>query len=252
LDKVHPNIKLGRGEFALFEIGKAHNRQHRSDGKERVPAEFQMLAAVVVSKDKKTGAPFYQARAVLDYLAARLGIGLEYRPITKEEQYQVAKPFDHKRSAQVWDLKNNTPLGMVGEYKTNVCSNFKLPAFSAGFEIGVEQLQKSAELGQAYRPLNRYPSLGQDLCLRSPATLTYAQLTDFLYQQLEKAAQKHGYGFDIEPLDIFQRPSDMSHKQTTWRITLWHPQRTLTTVEANKLMDELAKAAANRLKTTRI
>jgi phenylalanyl-tRNA synthetase beta chain len=68
LEKVHPNIKAGFAEFALFEIGKGHNKLHRTDGEEKVPAEFQMLALTVASGQKsakQNGAPFYAGRAIL-------------------------------------------------------------------------------------------------------------------------------------------------------------------------------------------
>jgi phenylalanyl-tRNA synthetase beta chain len=254
LESVHPNIKAGFDEFALFEIGKGHNKKHSTDGKEKVPAEFQMLALTAASRvksPKTSGAPYFQARAVLDYLAGELGIDLEYRPFKEEEPYPVMKPFDHRRSAQVWDKTSGQPLGSVGEYKQSLGSSFKLPAFSAGFEISIEGLMAAAK-PKEYAPLNRYPSLEHDFCLRSSAADSYQKLTDFMLTQLDKLSAPHGYGFSLTALDIFQKPDDKKHKQTTWRIELWHPERTLTTAEANKLSDKIAGSADKELGAKRI
>ena len=253
LEKVHPNIRAGFKEFAIFEIGKGHNQKMKD--KDKLPIEFQMLSLVFASSQKSTktnGSPFYQARATLDYLARELGISLEYGPIPAEEPYPVVKPFDHQRSAQVWEGITNTPLGMVGEYKQSVISNLKLPQYSAGFEIGIDQLLKVAPIHDDYRPLNRFPEVEQDFCLRSPADLNYAELTDFITKNITKLTKAHGYEFWWKPIDIFQKDSDKTHKQTTWRIILFHPERTLTTQETNLLLDKLAELAKKELKAERI
>lgn len=254
LDKVHANQRAGFKEFALFEIGLGHNRKMK-DPKTKLPLEFQMLSLVSASSlksSKDNGAAYYQARAILDYFGHELGIALDYRPIPKEEDYPVAKPFEHNRSAQVWDKKTETPLGMVGEYKQAVLNTLKLPAYTAGFEIGIDQLMAVAAPNPEYHPLNRFPELEQDITLRAPAKLTYSELEAFLVSQLTKLCQKPGYEFRWMPLDIFQKPTDKTHKQVTWRIILSHPERTLTTGETNQLLDELSVAASKELKAERI
>jgi phenylalanyl-tRNA synthetase beta chain len=253
LDKVHPNTRAGFDEFALFELGKGHNQKMKDE--DGLPAEFEMLSLTLASKNKDpkvNGAPFYQARKLLDYLARELGIELEYKIIKEEEPYPAAKPFDHRRSAQVWAKGLKLPLGMVGEYKQVIAKNLKLPGYSAGFEVGVTQLLQAMPPRTPYQPLNRFPQLAQDFNLMSLVDLSYRQLTDFLAANLEQLSRPHGYRFTISPLDIFQKEEDKGHKQTTWRIILWHPERTLTTEETNKLLDELADIAKNELKAKRI
>jgi len=139
---------------------------------------------------------------------------------------------------------------MVGEYKQSVAQSLKLPAYCAGFEIGIEQLMQIVPAHSQYVPINRFPELEQDFNLRSPSGLSYQELTGFMMKNLEKLLTPHGYGFRLEALDIYQK--DRATKQTTWRIILWHPERTLTTEETNKLLDELAKLAKEELKAERI
>jgi phenylalanyl-tRNA synthetase beta subunit len=103
-----------------------------------------------------------------------------------------------------------------------------------------------------YVPINRYPSLEQDFCLRSNTDDSYQKLTDFMLAELDKQTAVHGYGYSLVPLDIFQKSEDKKHKQTTWRIELWHAERTLTTDEANKLFDRIAEAADKELGAQRV
>ena len=255
LEKIYPNFRSGYKEFAIFEMGKGHNKLMKEKVEKNLPQEFEMLALAFTSGNKtvkQQGAPYYQALHLLDYLASRLSIGLILKAIPKEEPYSVAKPFDSQRSAQVWDASGKFPLGMVGEYKQSVLNNLKLPKYSAGFEIGLSELMSVIPPQPGYQPLNRFPELEQDLCLRSSSNLSYAALTDFLMNNLSAEKAKHGYNYSVEPLDIYQAESYKSHKQTTWRIKLWHPERTLTTEETNRLLDEIAAAAKKQLKAERI
>jgi phenylalanyl-tRNA synthetase beta chain len=253
LDKVHPNIRAGYEEFALFELGKGHNQKMKD--KAGLPVEFEMLSLVYASKGKSiktNGSALFAAKATLDYLASELGIELEYRPIKDEEPYPVVKPFDHTRSASVWVKGAEIALGMAGEYEQSVIRNLKLPAYCSGFEIGIEPLLQAAPATRSYQALNRFPQLEQDFNLRASSEFTYAELTGFMHSHLETLCRPHGYIFKLEPLDIYQKQDDSSHKQTTWRIILWHQARTLTTEETNKLLDGLAQRAKQELKAERV
>ncbi len=255
LEKVHPNIKAGFDEFCLFEINKGHNKLMKDKSEPALPKEFQMLALVVSSSErspKGNGSAFFGARYILDYLAKKLGIKLQYRLIAAEEPYQVSKPFDHQRAAQVWDVTGKVPLGIVGEYKHSVANNLKLPAYTAGFEIGISELMQVANPEGIYQQLTRFPNLGQDINLKTPISVSYAELEEFMYNELESASKQHGYGWSFQPLDVFQKPDDKHHKQTTCRITLWHPERTLTTLEVNKLLDNISVSAKKKLKAERV
>ncbi len=251
LEKVHPNIKAGYDRFALYEIGKGHNQKMKdNDG---LPQEFEMLSLVTASdKAAYGGAAFYQARSILDYLSQKLGIGMYYRPIDKEENYPVAKPFDPGRSAQIWDSTGKIPLGMVGEYKQSVISGLKLPSHSSGFEVGIIQMMQASASRGDYQTLNRFPSIEQDICLRISTDIHYEKLESFIRDQLESIAVKHGYGYKFQPIDIFQRRQDKNHKQATWRIRLWHPKRTLATADASSVLEILAEAVKIKYKAQRV
>jgi phenylalanyl-tRNA synthetase beta subunit len=75
LEKVHPNIKAGYDEFALFEIGKAHVKGINEDGS---PKELERLALVFAADSKAAsrfaGAPYYQARKYYESLVRHLGL----------------------------------------------------------------------------------------------------------------------------------------------------------------------------------
>ncbi|HEY5549951.1 MAG TPA: phenylalanine--tRNA ligase subunit beta [Candidatus Saccharimonadales bacterium] len=256
LEKVHPNIKARFSSFALFEIGAAHIRG--VDNSEKLPAELLRLGLVLVSVDKtkELGAPFYRAKYYIDNLLNKLSIDdIQYQPLDEvkklTKEWQVAsEAYEPRRTAVVYAGRN--ALGIVGEPSAELKLALKLSADSSMAELDIALLQSIAAARINYRPLNRFPSLDQDLCLRSSTQFSYAALTDFLGTQLDKAAKEHGYSVTIEPLDIFQRAKGKGLKQTTWRLTLWHPQRTLTTPEVNQILDEISARAETELGAERV
>jgi phenylalanyl-tRNA synthetase beta chain len=254
LEKVHPNIKAGFDSFCLFEIGRAHVRGILDKGK--LPAELDRLAFVFADKraDKSRGASYYQAKHYVLFLADRLGVG-EFISVPLSEAdlapewRQVAKAYAPARSAAIFS--DQTFLGLVGEPSSSLRTGLKLPSYTAQAELDLVALA-TVSMGSVYEPLNRYPSLEQDITLKVPAELTYAEIVDFVSNFLDKLSQPAGYQGSVGPLDIFQSSTDKTHKNVTLRIVMTHPGRTLTTQEVNKLLDELAAEAKTSLKADRI
>ena len=63
LDKVYGNIRLEHDLFALFEIGKSHNKKQQEDG---LPKEIETIALVVAGD--REGSAYYLAKHYLEYL----------------------------------------------------------------------------------------------------------------------------------------------------------------------------------------
>jgi phenylalanyl-tRNA synthetase beta chain len=252
LDKIHPNIKAGYDRFAIFEIGKGHNLNHTTDD---LPMEFEMLDLVYTASDKikKPGAAYYQARTFLAYLANELGLQLEYRPIENEEDYPVAKPYDHTRSASVWVKDTDIALGMIGEYKASVRKALKLPVHTAGFGIGLAQLMEAAKNPTIkwYYKLSRFPGVTQDMTLKVASDTPFAGLRQFL---LEKGRELRPEDTTSQwhTMDIYQSETDKTHKNITFRYSVVSHQRTLTDTEVVKLLDAVAEAAKNKFGAERI
>jgi phenylalanyl-tRNA synthetase beta subunit len=251
---VHANIRGGFDQFALFELEKTHNKQHPTDGDEKIPKPFNMLALTFAASPKAakaySGAAFYEARVYLDYLAHHFGLKLSYIPLTEALNYPVVKPFDWQRSALVKDLVSGTTLGIIGEYSATTRKNLKLPVFSAGFEIGVDELMTVAT-SPGYQPLSRFPHVTQDITFRVASDLAYQGLYDLCAENLETIAKKQELVTSIEALDIYQNP-ETKQKHISFRIDVTHPKRTLKTDEVTKLLDELALNAKTKLQAERI
>lgn len=248
LDKVHPNIKSGVDLFVLFELGIGHILGDFDN--EKLPREIQRLSLVVAAKQPLAGAPYYLAKRYAEYLLEKLGIfGITYESIVASRSDEPVTIFEPGRSADVYVGKQS--VGCIGEFKQAVIDGFKLPSYCAGFELDTDVLLNLAAASQ-YKPLNKFPSLDQDITLKLPNETAYSKATDFIYDFLEAASNEHGYKGSLRPVDIYQNKSDIRHKHISWRIVLSHPERTLTTAETNKLLDELSALAGKKLNATRV
>ncbi len=248
LEKVHPNIKAGFDEFAIFELGKGHNNDQLDA--DSLPQEFEILALVYAADDKqadqKEGAAFYQARCYLDNLGRQLGIDIDYKPIEKEEGYQAAKPYNFKRSASVWC--GDVPLGMVGEFRSSARKGLKLPRYSAGFEVGIIQLLSCAQNKRRYRALSRFPKIQQDITLKVAENLLFSDIYDALKQELSSLKPVNTSAI-LKPIDIYHKGK---HKNLTFRLIISSYERTLTDKEVNKLLDQLTDRMRGKYSAERI
>lgn len=239
LGLVHPNIKAGYDSFALFEINKAHAK---SDGLDEagLPYERDFLAFVIARKKQEDGAAFYEAKKYLEFLGQSLGVQLTFEPAFENSQSANAKPFEIHRSAAV--KAGDTILGIVGEFKSSVIKNFKLPKHAAGFVVSSTELARLAVGAEpSYRPLSRYPSSERDVCFQVAGEVTYGEL---------EASVHEGLAFSqleavVVPLDIYQQ-DDASTKNITFRITLTSYEKTLTGDEVNAAIGTLTAHVANQ------
>jgi phenylalanyl-tRNA synthetase beta chain len=241
LDKVRTNSKAGYDEFALFEIGKAHSKSAISET-DGLPVELARLGLTYASKTPQAGAPYYRVKALIEHLASSLGLTVVFKPLPAETTLIVAAPFEPRRSARVIDVKSGQSLGIVGEYKQSVVRSFKLPTYSAGFELLPEALELAQRhVTNSYRPLSRYPSTERDICFQVDREVTHAQVIE----AAQLALRETELDVSVSTIDIYQ-PNDGETKNITLRIRMTAEDRTLTGDEVAlviaKLTDEVIAA----------
>jgi phenylalanyl-tRNA synthetase beta chain len=259
LAMVHPNIKAGYDEFALFEMGLAHNTKEYDE--DELPREVNSLSFVFAANQKAAaahpGAPYYQARSYLTHLLAHLSAmnEIDFVPLgdvdlsAKPWLGQMCAPFESGRSA-VLRGKDGVEWGVVGEYRPGVQRSLKLPDCTAGFELDPLLFLQTTHKND-YVPLPRFPKVEQDICLKVSADKTYATVFDFVWGQVGAACPENTLP-SLGPVDIYQREDDPEHKQITLRLGLASYERTLTDQEVAGILDKIAAAAKTSLNAERI
>lgn len=243
LNAVHPNGKAGYDTFALFECNKVHRKSERLTD-EGVPVEADSIALTLASLQGGEGA-YYQAKAFLEYALQGVGIGVSYEPLGDETFMSAI--FEPKRSAQVLDTATGKVVGVLGEYKRAVKKAFKLPEYSAGFEIDprvVSELARSVE--RDYQPLSRYPGSERDVCFQVSAVTKY----DDLIAAARGALADTNLAFSIAPVDIYQAEGSET-KNVTVRIQVVSHEKTMTAEEVTEVIsrvsDEVIKVIGGKV-----
>ncbi len=224
LDKVHMNVRAGYDKFALFEIGKGHDKFAEPD-EDGVPAEQEYVSLALAGGD------FYQAKAMLEYMAKKLNLSFSYRPLTG------GAFMEPKRSAAI-ECQGVT-IGILGEYRASVRKNLKLPDVSAGFELDFDLLLGATKNSQeTYTPLSRFPSVERDLTLSVALNVPYAEVWDVVLGALAGT----GLWTQVNPVDIYL-PEGGDKKNITLRIRVASSTKTLKGDEASQVIDTLVAAA---------
>ncbi len=237
LGLVHSNSKNGYDNFALFEMNKTHSKTaDLVDG--NVPAELYRLGLVLTSKTAKIGAPYYQAKKMVDYVGTMLGLKLAYKPFPIDTTLAFTRPFDLRRSARIIDISSGQSIGIVGEYKKSVSKNFKLPTYTAGFELLPEAIALAVKhAGTSYSPLSRFPSSERDICFQVSTEVSYQQIIDVANDALKNT----DLDVTISPVDIYQF-DNASVKNITIRIKMTSKVKTLTGDEVSQVSDAIAQS----------
>ncbi len=250
LEKVHMNIKAGYDRFALFEIGKSHIKEFKTDD---LPHEFERVALVFAGTTKEShSSAYYEAKNYLTHLLEALGIepfSVTLEPLDPQVNDQATTYYQPGRAATIKIA--DKIIGRIGEYKPSVARALKLPDQSAGFELDTLTLLEYADSKPSYQPLSKYPSLSQDICLEVAAEITYGELTRALEEALKNNIENEAR-FSLTPLDIYQTQKLKGHKRITFRVTVTSFTRTLKESEVTDLLDKAANQLAGSLGAVRI
>jgi len=245
LEKVHPNQKAGYDTFGLFELGKVHHIDAITE--EGIPKSINRLAYVYASNDKRLhaqrGAAYYAALATLDYLLKELKVSYILQPTTDAEA-----PFEPSRSAQIV-TSDASVLGVIGEYTMTASTALKLPKYCAGFEFSTDSLLEHVADNSNYVPLPKFPKVSQDMSLRVPDEVRFADIYNQLLSALNSAISAESWA-TLMPLDIYQ--ADSGAKHMSFRLQIASYERTLTAEEVNTLLDTVARSANAQFGTERI
>jgi phenylalanyl-tRNA synthetase beta chain len=261
LEKIHPNLKSGtvwtdENEFALFEINKTHSKS--ALGTDGLPVEFGRLALVFAADDKTAqrkyaGAPYYQAVQYLDRILPYRPGRYSFEPLDGYDfgdnlpARQLSRPFEPRRAAAV--VAYGQFIGVVGEYRQAVKKTLKLPPFTAGFEVDIQELPDQLE--EPYAPLPKFPVVQQDLSLKMPASVPFAELERALLAGLSQILPE-SIRAALRQVDIYQSENNSDYRHITFRITLLSYERTLQAPEVNAWLDQLAASAGTQFNAERL
>jgi len=251
LDKVSANIRKGYEEFALYEINKSHNKINLND--EKLPIEFNNIALVITDDKKgktpenaaKYGAPYYLARHYLSELLDTLGITrVAYRSIDEVDReklpywMQLALPLYKKSHTAIVSISKDQDivyLGFVGEYNNQAHKVYKLPTYTAGYEINIDSFINLVDKDSKYVEPSRYPATHNDLTFKVPVSIATGDLQDSLINGISDQTRQ----INVNIVDIYQPKNNELIKHVTFRIKMQSSKKTLESDEVKYILSSV-------------
>ncbi|MFL5907580.1 MAG: phenylalanine--tRNA ligase subunit beta [Solirubrobacterales bacterium] len=248
LDSARYNLAHGAERVALFESGRAYLRDGDSPhdgvlagkfvGDRPAPAyepwRIGCLATGAVRpggwRGEEVEADFYSLKAVLEALAAQLGLGVDVEP--------GDEPFLHPgRCGRV--IVGGEDAGWIGEIHPLVCRGWDLEA-AAGFEIDLAPLVAASPYGrETYEDVISYPAVHQDVAVVVDESVPAAEV---------RRAVLEGGGDLLRSAEVFDlyRGEQLAEgkKSLALRLSFRAADRTLTDEEVAERRREIEVAVS--------
>ncbi len=241
VSKVHPNIKLGIKELALFEFGQIFLRTNSNF---KVENNFNNLGLIYSNYNPSPYSSFYSSKKILtDYLHKLHLTGVEFIKVSDYKNQDnlfvnsLKAPYNPSLSALILNSSKQV-LGIVGEFSSQTVKYCKLPTNTSGVEINLDLLLGQPK-GLVYYQLTKYPVNKQDLTLKVPLKTTFNELKDIIYKEFE-LLKNDNISLKIELISIFRAKGALKTKNITFRFYVSDLERTLSDQYVNGLLDKLS------------
>ena len=179
-------------------------------------------------------------RVLIDLLAKCMGSRFVYKLAGEPTGYPITAPFDLERSALI-ETMDGVLIGMIGELKQSVIGNFKLPVYSAAATLDLDALVHMHKQRQpSYQPLSRYPSVSQDVSIKTAGDVSYVDLLS----RVEKVFEGTSLRVDIKPVSIYQPEDSPETKTTTFRLTFTSYDQTLSDKDVTPITQKIEQLSS--------
>jgi phenylalanyl-tRNA synthetase beta chain len=230
-------------DCAIYEVGKTYIPQSKDAlTDDNLPQEHLVLALAVAGKEVD-GTQFYALKGMVEQLLTRVGLQ-DYRIVPQP----TTEGFDgvdyHPSRRAIIMLPNDEIIGVIGEATKKQLKYFGIKkARVATVEIDIEALRKSALSDRFFIPISKFPAVMRDLSMIVPARLPVADVERVLYDSARRAGDLVK---DIDLFDLYINPEN-EERSMAFRITLAHPERTLTSAEIDTAITTMIDAVQNEL-----
>jgi len=242
LDKAQLNIQKNISPFCIYELNVPHQKGYTDNF--ALPKEDWHMGILFSSKeDIIEGNPYYQIKRYLEKILKSLKIDdLEYELLSESSELtlpiwlkNIIPTFNKNSACLIKGYRNEKEyiIGIMGDIDYEVKGDFKLPQFTAGLELNLEDLQRLLPEESKYTQHSKYPPIWQDITFVVGEKIDYKNIIQTIHQVIDRKNRR----CEIECLDIYQKEERI--RNITVRITIEHDTKTLTYKEFEKIKKRL-------------
>lgn len=228
LDKSYANIRAGYDKFALFEMNQIYSRTNGVD-EDGVPQNAHHLAFICVDQAGKSG--FYTAKKYLLEMLKKMGISADVKPFLVAKD-QTNAYYEPKRSANI--ECDGKLLGHLGEIKSSILRQMKLPLGTAAFEVSLDEILAINRSSTKHFRLSQYPFVSRDVTLSVATDAAYGEFES----KIDTIFKEAGLIYRIKPSSIY-RAEGSEQKNLSFHLEFAHPDKTLAKNEIQAIMNQI-------------
>lgn len=198
-------------EFGMFELSKVFKAQ----GKGKLPNEPATFAAVFYGPNAYRG-----VKAALDALASQFNLNASISS-KKHSQFHPARYGEISFGKKV--------SGFIGEVHPSILSKYRIKGQLAYIEVDASELFGAAKPNK-YQPISRFPSVLRDLAVIVKQDVTWQEV----HSCIDEGLAQSEFLSDFSGQDI-----PTGKKSLAFRLTMTHPDKTLTDAEADERLSKI-------------
>lgn len=233
------NVARKNKDVKLYEIG----RVFFGNGEGELPEEVEYLSGIMTGdyvvnqwQGKKEEVDFYLAKGVIERVAEKLNLTLDYRAAKIEGLHPG-------RTALV--SLNGKEIGFIGELHPSVAADNDLKRTYV-FELNYEEMMKVSVGYINYQPIPKYPGVLRDIALEVNHDVPASELISTIHDNGADILQ------DTQVFDVYEGEHlEEGKKSVAIRLNYLDTENTLTDERVSKVHDQIIEALKEKGATIR-
>lgn len=233
------NVARKNKDVKLYEIG----RVFFGNGEGELPEEVEYLSGIMTGdyvvnqwQGKKEEVDFYLAKGVIERVAEKLNLTLDYRAAKIEGLHPG-------RTALV--SLNGKEIGFIGELHPSVAADNDLKRTYV-FELNYEEMMKVSVGYINYQPIPKYPGVSRDIALEVNHDVPASELISTIHDNGADILQ------DTQVFDVYEGEHlEEGKKSVAIRLNYLDTENTLTDERVSKVHDQIIEALKEKGATIR-
>ncbi len=233
------NVARKNKDVKLYEIG----RVFFGNGEGELPEEVEYLSGIMTGdyvvnqwQGKKEEVDFYLTKGVIERVAEKLNLTLDYRAAKIEGL--------HPGRTAIVSL-NGKDIGFIGELHPSVAADNDLKRTYV-FELNYEEMMKVSVGYINYQPIPKYPGVSRDIALEVNHDVPASELISTIHDNGADILQ------DTQVFDVYEGEHlEGGKKSVAIRLNYLDTENTLTDERVSKVHDQIIEALKEKGATIR-
>ncbi|WAE41005.1 phenylalanine--tRNA ligase subunit beta [Staphylococcus pasteuri] len=233
------NVARKNKDVKLYEIG----RVFFGNGEGELPEEVEYLSGIMTGdyvvnqwQGKKEEVDFYLTKGVIERVAEKLNLTLDYRAAKIEGL--------HPGRTAIVSL-NGKDIGFIGELHPSVAADNDLKRTYV-FELNYEEMMKVSVGYINYQPIPKYPGVSRDIALEVNYDVPASELISTIHDNGADILQ------DTQVFDVYEGEHlEEGKKSVAIRLNYLDTENTLTDERVSKVHDQIIEALKEKGATIR-